>query len=163
MNDVVKPETINSFHELLDKAQSLMLATADNEGIPESSTTPFIRDEAGSYYIYVSMLARHTRNLMDNQQASIMLVEDESDCRQFFARKRIQYQCRAVMANEADRMDILAAFARRYGKVMELLSGLPDFQLVRLTPLEGQFVMGFGQAYALGGARLDQLSLIGPN
>lgn len=163
MNDSIKPETIISFNELLDSAQSLMLATVDGQGIPESSTTPFIRSETGSYYIYVSQLARHTRNLMENQRASIMLVEDESCCRQFFARKRIQYQCQVETGDDTNREEILVAFARRYGKVMELLSTLPDFQLIRLKPLKGQFVQGFGQAYALGGEGLNQLSLIGPN
>lgn len=155
-------ETRGAYEDLLRNSKSLMLATSSLDGIPESSTTPYIRDDMGQYYIFVSQLARHTQNLINNPNASIMLVEDENDCRQYFARKRIQYQCKVEMPDDQDRAGLLKTFSNRYGNVVELLSGLPDFRLFRLKPLSGQFVMGFGQAYTLTGDNQEQLKLIQP-
>lgn len=157
------PEIALQAHsELLAKTHSLILATADNEGIPEASTTPFVQDENGDYYIFVSQLARHTQNLEHSSRASVMLLEDEGQSQQLFARRRIQLQCDVSRPDPNQYTIIMDQFRAEHGKIMDLLASLPDFILFRLHPVSGQFVMGFGQAYRLKGEGLAELEQIGP-
>jgi hypothetical protein len=163
MQNHIKPEIQAAFEALQANCHNLILATVDSKSMPEASTMPFLRDAAGHFYIFVSQLARHTQNLKDNPRASVMLVEDEADCRQYFARQRIQYTATVETVPNEEKEYRLSGFRERFGHIIELLSSLPDFEMYRLVPVSGQFVMGFGQAYELGGEGLDRLSLIGPN
>lgn len=151
-----------SFQDLRSLTRTLILATADKTGLPEASTTAFIQDESGDYFILVSQLARHTGNLQVRPQASVMLVEDEAASSQLFARRRIQLQCEATLVSTEKAPAIIDQFRKEHGKIIELLSSLPDFVLFRLHPTHGQFVMGFGQAYTLDGPDLGTLRPIRP-
>ena len=140
--------------------QSVLLATVDAEGEPHTGYTPFIFDEH-HVIIFVSQLARHTRDLLDNGRASVMLISDEADSSQIFARTRVSYQCQAqaVATDQPDYGSLLDRFEQRHGKMIGLLRQLPDFVLFRLVPHHGQFVMGFGKAFRLSGERLDRFDL----
>jgi heme iron utilization protein len=153
---------LHAYSRLLSETHSLILATADKEGTPEASTTPFVQDDNSDYYIFVSQLARHTQNLEHSARASVMLLEDEGQSQQLFARRRIQLQCTVSRPESEQYTIIMDQFRAEHGKIMDLLSSLPDFVLYRLHPVSGQFVMGFGQAYRLKGEGLTQLEQIGP-
>jgi len=161
MNHSIEIAT-QSFQELRSLTRTLILATADETGLPEASTTAFIQDGSGDYFILVSQLARHTGNLQVRPQASVMLVEDEAASSQLFARRRIQLQCEATRVSTDATPAIIDQFRKEQGKIIELLSSLPDFVVFRLHPIRGQFVMGFGQAYTLDDPDLGTLSPIRP-
>lgn len=82
-----------------------------------------------------------------------MLVEDEQDARQPFARVRLRYQsdARVIEPDDPSYGTCLDAFEAKHGKTVQLLRQLPDFVLFELVPTEAIFVMGFGQAYRLSG------------
>ncbi len=152
------------FENFKQKVQTLQLSSLTSKGKPYASYSPFVIDEQGNFYIFISQLAGHTQNLIDNPQASILLIEDEANARQIFARQRISYQCTVeiVTSDEADYLRQLDAMQARFGNVMELLQTLPDFILFRLTPYQGQYVLGFGKAYTLVGEGLLALEHINP-
>jgi len=150
--------------KLLAEAQTLQLATLDAAGEPAISYAPFVRDAQGNFYIFVSQLASHTQDLLGHPHAAVMLVADEQDTRQIFARTRATYQC-AVETVARDAVQFpqrLDAMQERFGEVVGLLRGLGDFVLFRLKPQSGRFVMGFGQAFVLAGDGLRELQAIGP-
>jgi heme iron utilization protein len=60
------------YHELMESEQTLLLSTASTKGVPDISYAPFVRDNAGIFYIYVSELAGHTVNLLNNPLASLL-------------------------------------------------------------------------------------------
>jgi len=101
---------------------------------------------------------------LSNPNASILLLEDEQETRQIFARQRISYQCHVEVVSVDDSIypDRLDQMERRFGNVMTLLRTLPDFILVSLKPYEGQYVKGFGKAYKLTGENLQRLEHISP-
>ena len=147
---------------LIESTYSLQLATLGGDGVPHCGYTPFItgRGDDGKtmcLYIFVSELAVHTRDLLANHQVSAMIIEDEQTASQVFARTRVTYECDVVTLarDHADWSHHLDAYRQRHGKVVDLLRELPDFHLMRLQPRQGNFVMGFGRAYRLSGARLD--------
>lgn len=157
-------EATSLFEELRDQSLSLMLATVSGDGSPGASYSPFVRDLEGNFYIFVSRLADHTRELFDTSIASILLIEDESNTAQIFARRRISYACHVMLVEHDDPRYalMLDQMAERFGNVMSVLRALPDFVLFRLVPQSGRFVTGFGQAYELGGEHMDRLAFIGP-
>lgn len=142
--------------------QSVLLSTVGDNGDPHSGYTPFIFDSHADsdhhIIIFVSQLALHTRDLLSTGKVSAMLIADESASEQIFARTRLSYQCQAqVIPSDDSRYEaLLDAMQDSHGKMIGLLRSLPDFVLFRLKPSHGQFVMGFGQAFKLTGAKLEQ-------
>ncbi|MDM7483544.1 MAG: pyridoxamine 5'-phosphate oxidase family protein, partial [Vibrio metschnikovii] len=63
--------------EFRQQRTTLQLATVDAQGKPNVSYAPFVQNQAG-YFILISHIARHARNLAVNPQVSIMMIEDES-------------------------------------------------------------------------------------
>ena len=93
-------EDINkSYQELIASQQTLLLSTASTNGVPDISYAPFVRDQAGAFYIYVSEMACHTVNLLNNPQASLLFIQAESEARNLFARERAVLNCSVKAIN----------------------------------------------------------------
>lgn len=130
---------------LVDR-KTLQLATQGEVG-PEASYAPFLYDE-GRFYLFISELAGHTRNLLRDPRAGIMLIEDEQSSRNLFARQRVTFQCRVaeIARTEACYETLLDKLAVQQGNTIGLLRTLGDFRLLQLTPEQGRLVVGFGKA-----------------
>jgi len=142
---------------LLEQMQSAQLATVGADGQPQCGYTPFLYQSPNQFFVFVSQLAAHTRDMLATRRAAIMIIQDEVQAKQLFARTRVSFQCEAQLIEKSsvDYNTILDAYAARHGKMVDLLRQLPDFCLLRLIPQSGQFVMGFGQAYRLEGSQLE--------
>ncbi len=138
--------------------RSLLLATSTRDGSPEASYAPYVTDQAGNLYVYVSALSRHTRNLQENPNVGLLFIEDEHVAKNIFARRRLTYVCRAerVEREGAEWTAVFALFTERFGGIMDLLRGLADFQLFRLMPRRGTYVRGFGEAFSFHGSDLRE-------
>ena len=137
-----------SASDFVSASLSLQLATVNQAGEPLASYAPFYRDQSGNFYILVSSLSGHTANL-NNGQANILIIEDEHQCQQIYARTRLNFSCdvRSV-PRQADHYDaLIQSLHQRHGEIISTISNLADFQLFQLTPRQGLFIRGFGQAY----------------
>lgn len=136
---------------LIEQQQTAVLATVSPSGEPLSSYAPFHRDADGVFYIFISELAEHTRNLADNPKASVFLIEPESEAKNPFARRRAVFQCRAErIPRDANVFSqVMAAMTEHFGDTVALLQSLADFHLYALHPNKGTYVAGFGQAFEL--------------
>ncbi len=150
MTDV---QPANACAALIEEMHSLQLSTVGVDGIPHCGYTPYLHRAPYNFYILVSQLAAHTRNLLANKTAAIMVIADEQSTSQIFARARVNYLCEAkrIAPDSPDYTSVLDDYQQRHGKIVEVLRQLPDFILFQLQPQSGQFVMGFGQAYTLTG------------
>ena len=135
--------------------QTLQLATKGGDGQPNASYAPFALADDG-FYILVSDLARHGHNLKTQPQVSVMLLEDESEAKSVFARKRLTFDALAeAVERDSDKFKKgVQALSRRFGEMADNLSALTDFNLYKLAPHKGLYVKGFGQAFSLTGAEL---------
>lgn len=138
----------------LNRRKTLLLSTLDKEGVLETSVAPFVFLD-GLFYIYISELAKHTQNCLwqieqNRPQVSALLVADESETEQLFARERITLQLNAseLKREQCEYILVLQKFADDFGDIIGMLSSLPDFHLITLTPINGGYVRGFGQAFA---------------
>mgnify|MGYP001829130935 CR=1 FL=1 len=158
-NRELPDETRAALADHLARVDSLMLATLGADGSPHASYAPFIRDADGAFYIFVSDLSEHTGNLKRCPDVSILLIEDEQDARDPFARRRLSLRVRAAVVprDDPEWVRLADAFQQRFGRIIEVFRGLGDFRLVQLRPTGGSFVIGFGRAFELAGEHLEQL------
>lgn len=145
-------EAKQAYTDLMQRVSSVHLATLGEDGLPHTGCVPCLWIDNG-VHIFVSRLSVHTRDLLANPAVSAMMVEDEQDCRQAFARIRVRYQCQAevIEPSHPDYDARLVAFEQAHGKTVKLLRQLPDFVLFNLIPDDAIFVMGFGQAFRMSG------------
>lgn len=152
-------ETIRAEYEVFPaRFQSLLMATANGQGDPNASYAAYVRHGV-DFYIYVSELAAHTRNLREQGKASVFFIENEADSGNLFARRRLTYQCTAhhVARGEGEFMRIIDAFADKFGSTMDTLKDMQDFHLYRLQPHKATYVAGFARAFVVEGEELNCL------
>lgn len=161
----LSPEKLSSlYNEFPNQFKSVILGTASADGTPQASYAPCVVDESRNIYIFVSGLSAHTKNLTQTQRASALFVKDEADTPQMFARQRLSYDCAVrLLARESEEWTAIAQqFLDRFGNIVEVMIGLPDFRLFQLVPQSGRFVVGFGAAYDIDPNDLSRLIHKGP-
>ena len=154
MSDISPKELAHlakAYRELIACQQTVLLSTVSVENLPQISYAPYVQDQAGTFYIYVSELAPHTANLLKNRQASILFIRPEAESVNLFARERVVFHCRVheVERSEDHYTSQLQTMREKFGEVIEVLGALPDFHLLALTPEKGQYVVGFGRAFRI--------------
>ncbi|MDM7322544.1 MAG: pyridoxamine 5'-phosphate oxidase family protein [Gammaproteobacteria bacterium] len=139
----------------LASRRTLVLGTLNEDGRVELSVAPFVPHGDG-FAVFLSELAPHTANLGRTQLAQVLLLEDEAQVRQPFARTRVSFDCRAERLDResAQGRAVLQVMEASFGGIVPLLFSLPDFHLFLLTPGAGRFVAGFGRAFRLEGLRV---------
>ncbi len=135
----------------LETFQALVMASLTPEGSPHASTAPYVRVE-NDFYILISTVAQHGRNLLSSPTVSLLFVEDESQCLQPFARKRVTIE--AVVSEVSRDDDTYSIVIERLKTHFDVdlvtsLTQMGDFHLFKLSPKSGSVVMGFGRAYRL--------------
>ncbi len=147
---------------LVEKRLSLELATASKTNIPCASYAPYVCGENLRLYVFLSDLAKHTVNIRSNPHVSAMIIEDESNSPNLFARNRLVLECTAEKINrgteEFDQW--IGLYKERFGAIVDTLVQLADFNLYVLIPDQGVFVKGFGQAYRISGDMMSEVKHI---
>ena len=157
MSDWAKIQSdYEDFHQ---QFASIIIATVSDQGIPNASYAPFVMDELKNIYIYVSGLSIHTINIESRPDVSVLFIEDEGKSPNIFARRRLNFDCRAsLLERESIKwQEVVDQFQARFGTIIEVMKGLADFRVFQLTPTGGRFVIGFGAAYHIHGDNLHQL------
>ena len=146
--------------KLLENRHSLVIASIDDKGEPLVSTCPFAR-ESDDFLVVVSGLAAHGESLARGGVVSVMLLEDEQQTRQPFARQRLSFRCEVQALSAPDaRSEVFDALHKRFGAIARMLEQLGDFRAYRLRPLEGRFVMGFGAAFSFDGGAIEGMKAV---
>ena len=138
-----------------NRFQSVLVSTADGKGTPDLGSAPFVLDDGERICVFISELAMHTRNLLDDSRACLAFMEAEEDCRNPFARKRLILHCRAERLASGKRERLLDRMEERFGSTLGLLRSLGDFHLFAFDIETGSYVRGFGQAWELSGNSLE--------
>ena len=108
-----------NLNEFLEPLKSLTISSLDDKGHPFSSYAPFVKYN-NKYYVYLSLMAKHSSNLTENKIASIFFCEDEQDCKNIFAKKRVSIQCETLKLEQdtQEEQKILNEFRVKFGKDM---------------------------------------------
>lgn len=135
----------------LETYQTLVMASLTPEGSPHASTAPYVRVE-NDFYILISTVAQHGRNLLTSPNVSLLFVEDELQCLQPFARKRVTIEAIAAeLSRDDETYSIVIERLKAHfdAELVTSLTQMGDFHLFKLSPKSGSVVMGFGKAYRL--------------
>lgn len=159
-NSAMQQRIAEEIRVFIDSRRSLQLATLNADGAPFASYAPFATD-ADSLYVLLSDIATHGKNLSLNDRASVLIIEDEDNASELYARLRVSYQVKAeeLTVNSERWKKAVRLLSERHGERPEKLALLADFHLFRLRPLEGRYVKGFGKAYSLQGGTLAAESI----
>ncbi len=159
-NAVTIEDLRQEIYDFRQQQKTLQLASCAMNNEPLASYAPFVEDEEANFYLLLSGLASHSANLHKHQaeqsRVSVLLIEDEKTARNVFARKRLTYQCEvSVWPREHPQWQfIIERLQKKLGKTIAVLAALGDFNLYCLTPKQGNYVRGFGQAYELRDAEV---------
>lgn len=134
--------------ELIAASKSVILGTVDANGIPNSSYAPFVQ-VGNTFYVLVSFMARHTKNLRDIKKVSVMFIEDESATKQIYARERLTLDATtSQIERDSEQWNLVVGKLKEtHGKILDILVPMEDFILIALHPQKGAYVNGFGSAY----------------
>jgi putative heme iron utilization protein len=149
---------MQNLNEFLQTLKSLTISSLDENKNPFSSYAPYVKYNH-KYYVYLSLMAKHSTNLTQNKIASIFFSEDEKDCSNIFAKKRVSIQCnvKRLEQNTQNETEILNEFRIKFGvEMIDMLYKMQDFYLFEFTPFYGEAVFGFGKAYNLGGENFEE-------
>lgn len=140
---------------LLSRARTILMAAPAEDGLPEMGVTPVVWHD-GSMFIYPSRLSAHVRAMLAAGKAAFLLIQDEGDAQNIWARKRIKFDSELTeIDRETDCFNAVCdVFASRHGPTMGLIRDFTDFHLMQLRPKGGVMVLGFAQAYQLSGPGL---------
>lgn len=148
-----------AYQDFLGSQKTLIISSTDEEGTPFISYAPAVVHE-GRFYIYVSRIAEHYWHLAANDAVSVLLIADEAESTNLFARQRVRFSCAAERLDDTgEHGEIFDRFRERFNaSLIDLLRTL-DFSLFELTPHDGRYVVGFGKAYDvdLAGTRFEHV------
>ncbi len=132
----------------LEPFQSTVISTLDNTKAPFTSYAPFIQKD-NDFYIFISDIAKHAKNIQRGKQCSLFFIEDESQAKNIFARQRVVLQCEATKIAKDNEVceELLNTFEEKFGDIMNMLKEMKDFNLYKITPLKGEAVFGFAEAF----------------
>lgn len=139
--------------------QSVVLSTLDDTTTPFGSYAPFVHHEH-AYYVFISDIATHAKNLNHTPKAALFFIEDEARCNNIFARKRISMQCNVQKIAREDALfqTLMQHFSQKFNpEMIQMLQGMMDFNLYEFIPYRGEATFGFGEAYTLGGEHCETL------
>lgn len=144
--------------DYLENFKSVVLSTIDENNAPFTSYAPYIKNE-NKYYVYISSIAKHSRNLENNTQVSLFFIEDEISCENIFGRKRVVLQCNSKkLPRDNDRFEeLIGVFEKTHGSTMKMLKSMKDFSIFEFIPYKGEAIFGFGEAYDVGGENVNEL------
>lgn len=139
----------------LQNIQSVLLSTVDKECEPFVSYSPFVEDEEGNFYVFISTAVKHSHNINATRKAHIMFLEDESATDHIYARRRMYFKADAEPFAEDDEREekVHDLFKKRFEDKVSFFSMMKDSRFYKLTPKEGNFVLGFGAAFKISDDR----------
>ena len=145
----------NEMVPFLENIQSVLLSTVDKDAEPFVSYSPYVEDDEGNFYVFISTAVNHSHNMNATKKAHIMFLEDESVTDHIYARRRMYFRADAEKFEEDDEREekVHDLFKKRFGDKVSFFSMMKDSRFYKLTPRDGNFVLGFGAAYKISDDR----------
>ena len=135
---------------LLASAPDAALAVLDESGHPFVSRVLVATDADGTPLLFVSSLSYHTKALGRDARCSLLVTETGKGDPLAYPRLTIQAIAAPLQGDSRDHDRLKQRFVERHSKAA-LYIDFPDFQFIRLVPIQAHLVAGFGQATSMSG------------
>ncbi len=154
----MKPSLTTALH-LLHGASSGALATHSTQlpDYPFASALPFVPDENHCPVFLLSGLAEHTKNLIANPRASLLVTGGDAE--------NVLTAPRMTIVGDVLRIDATSELAARYVRYQPDATQyleLGDFAFFRLQPKRARYIAGFAQMGWIEEAEWPQAVLLSP-
>ena len=139
--------------------KTLVIGSIKKDNTPFTSYAPFVYD-SNKFYIYISIIATHTKNIQRDNNVSLFFIEDESKSTNLFARKRISLQAESTkIKRDSNRFEeLFELYNEKFdSEMVNMLKNMTDFNLFELEVKSGEATFGFGEAYHIGGDTMNKL------
>ena len=151
MKMMKKEEAQKELDSFLDNIKTVVLSTVSTEGEPFASYSPYAQDEEGNFYVFISTAVQHSHNMYNTKKAHLLFIEDESKTEHIYARRRLYFKAKAEKFEENDERfeKIAQLFEKKHGEQASLVRKMPDSRFYKLSPYDGNLVLGFGAAFKI--------------
>lgn len=156
---MAKREHRERIARLLLQQRWAALATLDEAGLPAASMVAYATDRGqGCLYLHLSALAAHTRELLRQPAAALVIGECDagSGDPQQLARLSLRGVCEPIVREAAGYEGAKGCYLQRLPDAAQLF-GFGDFMLLRFEIVAARFVGGFGQAHSYRGEEIRAL------
>jgi hypothetical protein len=145
--------------DLLHSVSYGVLATqaAQTPGFPYATVLPFVLDERHRPVFLISALAEHTKNLLADPRASLVVYTREQ--------QNVLTGARMTLIGDAERIDASDQFIARYLRYQPDATdylALADFAFFRFVPRRLRAIAGFGAMGWIEGESFEQAAWIEP-
>ncbi|MBS1812902.1 MAG: pyridoxamine 5'-phosphate oxidase family protein [Acidobacteria bacterium] len=132
---------------LVEQEKQGVLSTLSRKyaGWPFGSITPYAISAAGDPLIFVSSLAEHTRNLLNDPRVSLF-IQDTSTQANPQANARATLLALAKPVPEAEQADAAQRYLTRFPEAQQNFQ-LGDFLLVKIEVQHVRYIGGFGEMF----------------
>jgi hypothetical protein len=142
-------EQLTALSALIRARRSAALAVIDAEGAPLTAMVSYVETpDLSGLLLHLSGLSAHKRALLRDTRCSLLICqEDHAGVAEVMQLERVAIQGEAAVIAKSG-PDYAAMRARFLQKLpgAELMFGLDDFDLLRITPRSARYVAGFGRA-----------------
>jgi heme iron utilization protein len=111
------------------------------------------------FYILISQLAVHTKNIFENNKLSLMICQPENETKNPNSLARITLIGKAIIVEKSNKN--YSSIKQNYlnkNLSSEILFNLGDFQIFRIIVEQARFVAGFAKTYNLSTKSLEYLT-----
>ncbi len=135
------------------------LGVLDSHGFPWVALTPYVTlADPLRFYLLISDLSPQTGALRQDPRCSLLIhapaQREDPKSNHALTRLSIQGSARFLSREAAATTQVESAYRQRF-QIAEMLLGLADFHFCEITPTQGRFIQGFGQAFQVSGPNLE--------
>jgi heme iron utilization protein len=151
MMGISKEKAQKELDVFLEGIKTVVLSTVDLQGEPFASYSPFVEDNEGNFYVFVSTAVQHSHNMYNTKKAHLLFIEDESITNHIYARRRLYFKAKVEKFEPNDERfeKIALLFEKKHGDQASLVRKMTDSRFYKLIPYDGNLVLGFGAAFKL--------------
>ena len=148
---------------IISNNKSLIITVSNKINYPEIGYAPYIVLNS-IFYIFSSELSPHIKHLLYNKKGTFMIIEDECKAKNIWARVRIKFEAKITVVdrNKNNYNKICNQIQNFHGKTLNLIKQFSDFHLIKISPIKGSIITGFGNAFILHGISLEVKNKIKP-
>lgn len=143
---------------LIESSKIASLGTSSNNQPFISMVAYSVNEKFSEFYILISQLAKHSKNITDNKKISLMICqpETEADNPQTLARVSVTGIAQLIERNSEEYNSAKNSYLIKNTNA-EMYFRLGDFQLYKLRINKAKFVAGFAKTFNLSKESLQNL------
>ena len=148
---------------IINENRTIIIAVNNIINYPEIGYAPYIFLNK-CFYIFSSELSPPIKHLLYNKKGMFMIIEDECKAKNIWARVRLKFeaQIKVVDSKQNNYNRICDQIRNVHGETFNLIKQLNDFHLIKISPIKGSIITGFGNAFILDGISLEVKNKIKP-